>query len=145
MTQRRKGDSSSKKNKKSKGYVQLKDEEKELGGWEGFIETLSKTQVSQLSALLKIKLMLIWEVILTRRKKQKYQRLYQKLNLVNVMKNPKVTKRKRKKLKQRKTKNLNLMIWLKWNLKVTLVRECHNCSHVKEKTAPLTGPLWGLH
>ena len=47
---------SSKKKKKTKGYIQPKVEDEEQAvGWEGFVETLSKMQASQLSKLLKNK------------------------------------------------------------------------------------------
>ena len=47
---------SSKKKKKTKGYIQPKvEDEEQAAGWEGIVKTLSKTQASQLSKLLKNK------------------------------------------------------------------------------------------
>ena len=47
---------SSKKKKKTKGYIQPKvEDEEQVAGWEGFVKTLSKMQVSQMSKLLKNK------------------------------------------------------------------------------------------
>ena len=112
------GESSSKKKKKSKGYVQLKDEEKELVGWEGFVETLSKTQASQLSALLKNKT----HVDLGSNTDKEKETEVPNTEPSKHNEKPQSDKKKKKKTETET-----------------------DCSHVKEKAAPLTGPLWGLH